>query len=94
MRSHNRCERCQSLIKLHVHHKVYRNNLSETILDNLIVLCCVCHKEEHGLKIYKNDYYKSSVGYKEYLARGGKKHKSKMKWLSKNEWKKRLIKNN
>ena len=42
------CQKCNGMnTKLHVHHKTYENRGHESIYD-LIVLCEICHKKEHG----------------------------------------------
>jgi len=43
-----KCEKCGSTDNLHLHHKTYKRLYKEHLKD-LIVLCEICHKEEHGL---------------------------------------------
>lgn len=40
------CERCQSKLKLHVHHKSYER-LGYEHMDDLEVLCEMCHLDHH-----------------------------------------------
>lgn len=41
---------CGSNINLHVHHKTYKNHFKEHLhLQDLITLCNICHKKEHGI---------------------------------------------
>lgn len=50
-RDKNKCVKCSSTVKLHVHHLTYKNHGSElSNLSDLITLCCVCHKKEHNIK--------------------------------------------
>ena len=42
-RANNKCENCEGTEKLCVHHKSY----TEQTIDNLEVLCFVCHNEHH-----------------------------------------------
>lgn len=43
----HRCQLCASTNKLQVHHKTYENIERET-LDDVIVLCGICHSKFHG----------------------------------------------
>lgn len=45
----NRCERCGGSKRLQAHHRHYLDDWHETTLDDLIILCRVCHATEHGL---------------------------------------------
>ena len=55
-RARNKCERCSSQEKLHVHHKekaIYKRGHfpkkgSNNNLSNLLVLCSSCHVKEHS----------------------------------------------
>lgn len=42
------CERCGKKNRLQSHHKRYPKNWFDTTLDDLEVLCWICHAEEHG----------------------------------------------
>lgn len=44
----HRCQRCGSRYRLEVHHRTYERRGAER-LDDLVVLCANCHREEHGL---------------------------------------------
>jgi 5-methylcytosine-specific restriction endonuclease McrA len=46
-----KCEKCGGVpasVELEVHHKTYER-LGEEELEDLVVLCHGCHREEHGL---------------------------------------------
>ena len=75
VRSSYKCEKCQSNIKLQVHHKFYRPDLLDTLIEDLMVLCCVCHKKEHGLRIYQSDHldYKKFTPNKKYRKQQARK---------------------
>lgn len=42
-----KCERCGRLTGLEVHHKTY-DRLGAERMEDLAVLCRVCHRQEHG----------------------------------------------
>jgi len=45
-----KCQKCESTKKLNVHHKTYDNIYNEAAhLGDLVTLCNVCHRKEHGL---------------------------------------------
>jgi hypothetical protein len=47
-RSDGRCEKCKGRKHLQVHHKTYEHRgLEDYYLDDLIVLCDICHMLEH-----------------------------------------------
>lgn len=46
-RDNNRCNKCESTDKLHIHHKNYDSIFNES-LDDLITLCKVCHYKHHS----------------------------------------------
>lgn len=48
-RAGNRCEMCGGSPD-HVHHVKYPKNYSNDSLDNLIVLCELCHSKSHGIR--------------------------------------------
>jgi hypothetical protein len=57
------CQVCSSVSNLHCHHLTYDNLFNEKEED-LVILCSICHKEEHN-KISKSgytisEYYKNS----------------------------------
>ena len=41
------CERCGRMKNIQVHHKTYANIFRES-MDDLLILCSICHKKEHG----------------------------------------------
>lgn len=43
------CQRCKSIEGLHVHHKTYDNFKNENILNELAILCDLCHSLYHQL---------------------------------------------
>lgn len=45
-----RCEVCRLRVNLQSHHIRYPENWFDTTLDDLKVLCRVCHEREHGLR--------------------------------------------
>jgi 5-methylcytosine-specific restriction endonuclease McrA len=47
-----RCQKCGSLEKLQVHHKIKRSQQGDDSLANLVTLCAPCHMEEHGQLSY------------------------------------------
>jgi 5-methylcytosine-specific restriction protein A len=42
-----RCQLCGSFADLQVHHIRSRSRLGDDQLDNLIVLCAHCHRQQH-----------------------------------------------
>lgn len=44
------CERCKSSYMLQVHHKTYER-LGAELMEDLEVLCWLCHKSEHGIPL-------------------------------------------
>ena len=65
-RANFKCERCNSNLMLQVHHKTYQHVYHEP-LEDLIVLCEVCHLDKHDLlteerieieveKLFSNSY--------------------------------------
>jgi RNA-directed DNA polymerase len=42
-----RCQVCGCSVELQVHHIRWRSRLGGDQLDNLIVLCAQCHREQH-----------------------------------------------
>lgn len=46
-KSGRRCFNCGTAQRLHVHHINYRN-LTDCTIDDLVVLCCVCHDALHA----------------------------------------------
>ena len=47
-RSDGRCEKCPARKNLQVHHKTYEHRgLEDYYLDDLILLCDICHRLEH-----------------------------------------------
>jgi hypothetical protein len=53
-----RCERCGRKEHLQSHHQRYPEDWFDTKLEDLEVLCSVCHGTEHGLNPYENSTYK------------------------------------
>jgi 5-methylcytosine-specific restriction endonuclease McrA len=49
-RDHWRCQRCGSLGGVEVHHIEPRGRLGDDSEDNLVTLCCCCHRRLHQLK--------------------------------------------
>ena len=47
LKDHKYCQRCGRFIGLEVHHKIPLANGGTDELDNLIVLCSVCHYDQH-----------------------------------------------
>ena len=53
LRAGNKCECCESVEKLEVHHKIHlerweaRHNSPKNEQGNLRVLCCLCHEDAH-----------------------------------------------
>ena len=43
------CERCPSTDHLQSHHRFYRENWFDTLMEDLEVLCRPCHEKEHGI---------------------------------------------
>jgi len=46
----NQCDKCGNEYGLQVHHKRYPKVLGTETVSDLIVLCKICHQEEHGLR--------------------------------------------
>jgi hypothetical protein len=46
IKQRKKCEKCQTTKNLEIHHKNYESNE----LSNLVLLCEVCHQNEHNLK--------------------------------------------
>lgn len=44
-----KCERCGSRKKLQSHHKFYRDNWFDTVIEDLECLCRKCHRKHHGI---------------------------------------------
>ncbi len=44
-----RCRRCPARKRLQAHHLIYRARFEDSVADDLITLCHLCHKSEHGL---------------------------------------------
>lgn len=44
------CQLCGSCYELHIHHIIYRSQGGLTIPENLIRLCCRCHRLVHSNK--------------------------------------------
>lgn len=92
MRAKHKCEQCESSIKLEVHHNFYRPDLLDTELGDLTVLCKVCHKTKHGIKIYPTDYNTTVYNHKHgligenYKNTVKKNKKSKYKRISRQRW--------
>src|SRR6478609_642490 len=74
-----KCCRCsRTKLTLHVHHKLYREKFEDSITDDLITLCEICHKEEHGIIKLKHKVIKP---------RRHKKKKKKWNGLTKKQMK-------
>ena len=43
-----RCQFCGSVVGLEVHHLQFRSRRGEDSEENLITICCTCHKAIHG----------------------------------------------
>jgi len=43
-----RCQCCGSAKDLQVHHLRSRSKLGDDVLENLITLCAICHKQQHN----------------------------------------------
>lgn len=52
-RAKYRCQFCNSSQNLHVHHRTYKHIYSDS-LDDLIVLCALCHGKFHEIEIKEN----------------------------------------
>ena len=48
-RAGNRCEKCQAVGRLDVHHLTY-DRLGSELLEDLLVVCEACHKVEDSLR--------------------------------------------
>lgn len=48
-----KCEKCGSRFDLQCHHIRYPENWFDTRLEDLVVLCRVCHEKEHGISEVK-----------------------------------------
>lgn len=48
-RTARKCERCGSKKRLQSHHKFYRDNWFDTIIEDLECLCVACHRNHHGI---------------------------------------------
>src|SRR5690349_356114 len=46
----SRCERCGSSVRIQIHHRSYER-FPNCPLSDLEVLCRVCHRKEHGIKV-------------------------------------------
>lgn len=46
------CIWCGATERLHVHHKIYRDDWYDTRLEDLETLCNTCHRIEHGLWVH------------------------------------------
>lgn len=44
-----KCTRCPCIYNLQVHHLLYREKFTQTILPDLVTLCEPCHTQAHGL---------------------------------------------
>lgn len=44
-----KCVRCDARKKLQAHHRIYRTNFEDSVLEDLVTLCKRCHKQEHGI---------------------------------------------
>lgn len=44
-----RCEKCEATRNLQSHHIRYPDNWFDTRMDDLMVLCRLCHEKEHGI---------------------------------------------
>jgi len=42
-----RCQYCGAMVGLEVHHMVTRGKLGDDAAENLITLCCDCHRDVH-----------------------------------------------
>lgn len=61
------CAKCGSVNHLQVHHLRYPKILGEETLNDLIVMCQICHKKCHGIGINSEIEIKSGVVYKSWL---------------------------
>lgn len=50
-RDGHKCTRCGAVVRLNVHHEVYRSRWEDGILDDVRTLCQTCHRIEHGLRV-------------------------------------------
>jgi len=64
------CERCSRRKNLQSHHHFYRDNWFDTVLEDLEVLCSVCHSRHHGTPPPKRKLFKHYI-------RNGRKIKRK-----------------
>ncbi len=59
-----KCTRCPCIYNLQVHHLLYREKFTQTVLADLVTLCEPCHTQTHGLpsltsiKITKHESFK------------------------------------
>ena len=44
-----KCSKCPSVFKLQPHHHTYRSPWESCTVEDLVILCRVCHRKEHGL---------------------------------------------
>ena len=49
--ANHQCERCGSRSMLELHHRVPASEKGGTNIDNLELLCHVCHRMEHGMEL-------------------------------------------
>jgi hypothetical protein len=51
-RDGGKCIECGDTTTLNVHHKVYRKRFEDGVLEDVVTLCKMCHRIEHGRRVY------------------------------------------
>lgn len=51
-----RCQRCGSGKSLQAHHKFYRSDWFDTLIEDLETLCQNCHRKHHGFRRLKSKH--------------------------------------
>lgn len=81
-----KCERCDSIQQIDVHHKTYDNIFHEPMTD-LELLCRVCHAKHHGIgiKVKKQQQIKKykSLAHKVVMLKKNKKGRKKARMIKK-----------
>ncbi len=65
------CNRCRSMIDLHVHHVYYRRSWYQCQLCDLEVLCKACHERVHKIQCKKMEKvrYRNAKAFSRYFRR-------------------------
>jgi hypothetical protein len=86
-----KCERCGSKKHTQAHHRFYRDNWFDTLLEDLECLCRKCHRKHHGITTapVTESYQDIQPDPPAIHFRPGPALKKKNKRKSKGKWKKR-----